>query len=124
MPAIVVRHLFTAVLSLGFLLFEEEFWPLHSIDVHELVTRLWHWQVVGFALFKPPMEALELLELVEHVFDVADLARGSLRDLLHEILGEIGLPVLFLVVHGRADLVLLLELLHFLVFTPEHDLDS
>ena len=124
MSAVEVGHLPLAVLALLVWLLEEEFGPLHPVDVHEFVARLRHGQVVGFALLEPSVEVFKLLELGQDVVDIADLDGGRLGDLLLQLLVKVRLIVLLGVIHGRAHLVLLFKHFHLLVLAPNHDFQS
>ena len=117
-----VAHQLCAIFSLLVLLLEQESWSFHPIDVHEFVTRFGHWEPVSISLTTPIVEVFELLVLGQHVLNVRDLDTGCFGNLLFEISGPVDVVGFLLVVHGRADLVLLLQNLDLLILAPDHHL--
>ena len=117
-----VADLCLVVVLLLVLLLKEESRALDTIDVHQVVTRLGHGQIVGFALYEPLMEVFQLIELLKHVINVTELHTGRLGHLRLQFLIPVNALHLLVVEHGRANLILLFEDFNLGVFAPDHDL--
>lgn len=102
----------------------EETRLLNTIHLHKFVSGLGDRLTSVLFLFKEVVELLELIVLLKNILNIANLHLSSFSDLLFLLCANklLGI-VLFLVVHGTADLVLPLKDLDLGVLAPHHQLE-